>query len=106
MEEVVNKVVLRGRIGSVRELNTQLCKTKRFALSTQEVYKNLRGEVVAETQWHNVAAFDKEIEEGFEYIQTGIMIELEGRLKYVRYINADGIEKTLTEIKATKVKVL
>ncbi len=106
MEEVVNKVILRGSIGGVRELNTQLCKTKRFALSTQEVYKNIRGEVVAETQWHNVAAFDKELEEGFEYIRTGIMIELEGRLRYVRYINTDGIERTITEIRATKVKVL
>lgn len=107
MEETVNKVILRGRIESLRELNiSPVAKAKRFALATQEVVKNSRGDVIVETQYHSVAAVSDKLTEGYNIIQYGVMVELEGRLKYLRYTNAEGIAKTLTEIQATSVKVL
>lgn len=107
MGETVNKVILRGRIESLRELKiSPVAKAKRFALATQEVVKNSKGDAIVETQYHSVAAVSDKLSEGYDIIQYGVMVELEGRLKYLHYINAEGVSKIMTEIQATSVKVL
>jgi single-strand DNA-binding protein len=105
MESSINKIHLKGNVGSARILNVAQGSVVRFSLATNEVYKDRNGNVVQETQWHNVVAWSKKGMPDFTLIDKGATVEVEGRMRYVKYTNADGIEKILPEVIATTLLI-
>ena len=105
MESSINKIHLRGNVGSSRIINVAEGSVVRFSLATNEIIKDRNGALIEETQWHNVVAWSKKDMPDFTLIDKGAVVEVEGKMRYVRYTNADGIEKILPEVLATSLLI-
>jgi len=108
MSTLRNKVQLIGNIGNdpkVAVLESG-SKTVRFAMATNEYYKNAKGEKVQSTQWHNVVAWDKRAEVIEQYAHKGKEIAIEGKLVSRSYTNEMDVKVYVTEIVATEILLL
>jgi len=105
----VNKVILVGNCGrdpEVRYLPSgQAVATVSVATSSKRKDKNT-GETVEDTQWHRVTFFDRLAEIAGEYVKKGRPIYVEGRLKYGKFTNKDGVEQNTCDIIATEMQLL
>lgn len=100
-EEYVNKIELAGRIGSVRKNTISDTEHARFSLCTVRTYHDDEYPAV-ETSWHDCHAFASD---GIDLtkIEKGGWIHIIGRLKYMRYVDINNVEKQMTDIFVTKI---
>lgn len=104
MEKSVNKVELKGRVGQEPKiLKVDQGVVIRFTLATNEVFKGKDNLFREETTWHNVVAWSRKGMPDFEKIRKGSFLEVMGRIKYVKYTDSAGMERTATEINASKI---
>ena len=105
----VNKVILVGNCGrdpEVRYLPSgQAVANVTLATSTRRKDKN-SGEMVEETQWHRITFFDRLAEIAGEFVKKGRPLYIEGRLKYGKFTNKDGVEQNTCDIIATEMQLL
>lgn len=104
----VNRVTLIGNVGQSPEVRYMpngkaVCN---ISLATTSSYKNANGEKVENTEWHRIQFFDKLAEIVGEYVKKGKPLYVEGRLKYGKYTDKDGIEKPTCDIIATEMQLL
>ena len=105
----VNKVTLLGNCGRDPEMRYMpdgkaACSIS-IATSSKRKDKNT-GETIEDTQWHRVQFFDRLAEIAGEYIKKGKPVYIEGRLKYGKYTDKDGVEKSTCDIVATELQLL
>lgn len=100
MNALRNKVQLIGHVANAPEIiNLESGKKlARFSIATNETYKNLKGEKVTDTQWHNIVALDKTAELIENYVPKGKEIGLKGKLSSRSYEDKEGIKRYVTEI--------
>jgi single-strand DNA-binding protein len=105
----VNKVILVGNCGRDPEIrylpSGQAVATVSVATSSKRKDKN-SGEMIEDTQWHRVTFFDRLAEIAGEYVKKGRPIYVEGRLKYGKFTNKDGVEQNTCDIIATEMQLL
>ena len=105
----VNKVILVGNCGRDAEIrylpSGQAVANVTLATSTRRKDKNT-GESIEETQWHRITFFDRLAEIAGEYVKKGKPIYVEGRLKYGKFTNKDGVEQNTCDIIATEMQLL
>ena len=105
----VNKVILLGNCGrdpEVRYLPSgQAVANVTIATSTRRKDKS-SGDMIEDTQWHRVTFFDRLAEVAGEYVKKGNPIYIEGRLKYGKFTNKDGVEQNTCDIMATELQLL
>ena len=105
----VNKVILMGNCGrdpEVRYLPSgSAVATVTLATSTRRKDK-ATGEMVEDTQWHRLNFFDRLAEICGEYVKKGTQIYVEGRLKYGKYTDKDGIERNTVDITVNEMQLL
>lgn len=105
----VNKVILIGNCGRDPEIrylpSGSAVATVSIATSSKRKDKNT-GESIEETQWHRVTFFDRLAEIAGEYVKKGRPIYVEGRLKYGKFTNKDGVEQNTCDIIATEMQLL
>ena len=105
----VNKVILIGNCGRDPEIrylpSGQAVANVSIATSSRRKDKNT-GETVEDTQWHRVTFFDRLAEIAGEYVKKGRPIYVEGRLKYGKFTNKDGVEQNTCDIIATEMQLL
>jgi single-strand DNA-binding protein len=105
----VNKVILMGNCGrdpEVRYLPSgSAVATVTLATSTRRKDKTT-GEMVEETQWHRLNFFDRLAEICGEYVKKGTQIYVEGRLRYGKYTDKDGVERQTTDITVNEMQLL
>ena len=105
----VNKVILVGNCGRDPEIrylpSGQAVANVSIATSSKRKDKNT-GEMIEETQWHRVTFFDRLAEIAGEYVKKGRPIYVEGRLKYGKFTNKDGVEQNTSDIIATEMQLL
>lgn len=105
----VNKVIIMGNCGrdpEVRYLPSgQAVANVSVATSTRRKDKQ-SGETVEDTQWHRVTFYDRLAEIAGEYLKKGRPVYVEGRLKYGKYTDKDGIERNTVDIIATEMQLL
>ncbi|MEO5672224.1 MAG: single-stranded DNA-binding protein [Ramlibacter sp.] len=105
----VNKVIIVGNCGrdpEVRYLPSgSAVATVSVATSSKRKDKQ-SGEMIEETQWHRVTFFDRLAEIAGEYVKKGRPIYVEGRLKYGKFTNKDGVEQNTCDIIATEMQLL
>ena len=101
--EQLNKVELRGIIGSVRVSDVGDRKCIRMTVATNLAYKGADGCAVIETTWHNVLAFEGGEVCGAESLSKGDHVNISGRIRNVRYTSSEGKDMTASEIYATRV---
>lgn len=96
--ESLNRVELRGVVGSVRKTKLSECTITSFAVMTDYVYKAADGTIVDETTWHTVIS-KNDIE-----IEKGDKVEVVGRIRCHRYTTESGEDRLVYEIVASEVR--
>ena len=108
MNNLRNKVSLIGNLGNNPEVKVFESGKKmvRLSLATSENYKNIKGEKVEETQWHNLVAWGKTADIAEKYLQKGSELAIEGKLSYRSYEDKNGEKKYITEIIVNELMML
>lgn len=105
----VNKVHLLGNAGRDCEIrympDGKAVANVSIATSTKRKDK-ASGEWIEDTQWHRVTFYERLAEIAGEYVKKGKSIYVEGRLKYGKYTDKDGVEKSTCDIVATELQLL
>ncbi|HEX5002239.1 MAG TPA: single-stranded DNA-binding protein [Bacteroidia bacterium] len=108
MNALRNKVTLIGNLGmdpEFKELDSGR-KLAKVSLATNESYKNIKGEKVSETQWHNLIAWGKTAEFMTKYLQKGSEVVVEGKLVNRNYTDKEGVKKYVTEIQVNDLLIV
>lgn len=105
----VNRVILIGNLGKDPEVRyapsgAAVCNIS-IATSSRRKDK-ATGESIEETQWHRVTFYDRLAEVAGEYLKKGRPVYVEGRLKYGKYTDKDGVERNTVEIIASEMQLL
>ena len=108
MNTLRNKVQLIGNLGNDPEVITLESgkKLAKFAIATNESYKNTNGEKVTDTQWHNVVAWGKTADIIEKYVSKGKEIAIEGKLTSRSYETKDGEKRYITEVVCNELLML
>lgn len=104
----VNKVILVGNLGRDPEMRyapsgSAVCNV---SVATTRQWKDKSGERREETEWHRVVFYDRLAEIAGEYLKKGRSVYVEGRLKYGKYTDKEGVERYTTDIIATEMQLL
>jgi single-strand DNA-binding protein len=105
----VNKVIIMGNCGRNPELRytTDGKAVANISIATTSKRKDKNtGESIEDTQWHRIQFFDRLAEIVGEYVKKGAPLYVEGRLKYGKYTDKDGIERNTVDIIATEMQLL
>jgi single-strand DNA-binding protein len=105
----VNKVILMGNCGRDPEIRYMPSggAVANISIATTSKRKDKNsGETIEDTQWHRVQFFDRLAEIVGEYVKKGSPLYVEGRLKYGKYTDKDGIERNTVDIIATEMQLL
>lgn len=100
MKETINRVELLGHIGQIRISAGE--KEAGVSIATSRVYVS-GGNPVIETTWHSVIVRNNVID--FALLKKGGVARVEGFIRNRSYTAADGYERVITEIVATKCEV-
>ena len=105
----VNKVILVGNCGRDPEIRytaggAAICNVS-IATSSRRKDK-ASGESIEDTQWHRVTFYDRLAEIASEFLKKGRPVYVEGRLKYGKYTDKDGIERNTVDIVASEMQLL
>ncbi len=107
MKSLRNSVQLIGRLGKDPEVKVfEKSKKASFSIATTDSYKNIKGEKVEDTQWHNVVIWGKMADTAAKYLKKGSEVCIEGKLVHRAYESAKGEKKFYTEINANDMLML
>ena len=104
MNSLKNSVQLIGRLGKDVDLKTLNSGTSlaRVTIATNDYYKNNKGELIEETQWHNVIAWGKLAENMSKVLQKGSEVVVHGKLVHSSYEDKDGNIRYTSEVKISE----
>ena len=104
--EQLNKIELRGIVGSVRVQIYDESKMARISLATNYAYKDRDGTAVFDTSWHNVVAWQGWYIQDLEKITKGSKLYVCGRVRYQKYTGVDGVDRIGTDIIASRLQLI
>ena len=104
--EHINRIELQGRIGTIRTSIIGESMVANFSLVTEFLYKSRDGGAPNETTWHQVCAWENRDMPDLSRLTKGMAVNVTGRMRSVKYTNAEGIEKQLYEVAASKIRIL
>ncbi len=104
--EQLNRIELRGAVGSVRLQTFSETKVARITVATNYAYKDKNGSAVIETSWHNVIAREGKNLRDLDKLRKGSKVYVQGRLRYQKYTGADGVERLAADIVANRLVIL
>ena len=100
MNNLRNKVQLIGNLGKdpeVKKLENGKSRAS-FSVATTSKYRNQSGDLISDTQWHNVIAWGKKAEIVEQYLTKGKEVAVEGKLVHRVYDDKNGEKKYITEV--------
>ena len=100
--QYINRVELQGIVGTSKVIFIGDKKAVRFSLATNYAYKDKEGYPVIET-WHACSAWAEKEDDLTKY-RKGTPLYIEGRIRNIRYTDANGFERTTLEVVATKIE--
>lgn len=103
--EQLNRIELRGTVGSVYVKDFGNTKCANFSMATNYAFKDREGCPVIETTWHRVIAWQEQCPD-MGIIQKGAQLHVQGRLRMRRYVDADGKDRDYVEVFASKVEAI
>ncbi len=108
MNALQNKVQLIGNVGNAPDIRNMESgkKMARLSIATNESYRNTKGELIKETQWHNMVAWGKNVDLIEKYVEKGSHIAIEGKLINRNYIDKEGVKKYITEVQINEILLL
>lgn len=104
--EQLNRIELRGSVGSIRIQKISGVNVANFTLATNLAYRDKDGCAIIETTWHNVTAWEsKEIRDLYK-LEKGSKVHLIGRIRSQRFCGSDGIDRTMYEVVAKSLFII
>ena len=104
----LNKVILIGNLGADPEIREMGDGTKmaKFSIATTEKYKNKQGELVSNTDWHNIVLWRRTAELAEQYLKKGDSVCIEGKIKTRSWEDENGVKKWATDIQGDNMTML
>jgi single-strand DNA-binding protein len=104
----VNKVILVGYVGKDPETRAfqDGSGITNFSLATSEKYKDKSGEWKEVTEWHRIGCFGKLSEIASKLVSKGSQVYVEGKISTRKWKDANGVEKSSTEVKCDVLQLL
>lgn len=104
MNTLNNSVRLIGNLGKDVELKElpSGSKVASLTIATNDFYKNNKGELMKETQWHNLVVWGKNAENMSKLLKKGSEVAIEGKLVHRNYEDKDGNVRYTSEIKVNE----
>lgn len=104
MNALKNQVTLIGHVGKAVDFRTigDDKSLSQFSLATNESYRNAKGELVENTEWHNIKAWGKTAQLMNDFVKKGDMVMVHGKITYRSYEDAQGVKRYITEIVANE----
>lgn len=105
----LNKVMLIGRVGQIEvksfdgQSGPRKCAT--FSLATSEKYKDRNGNLVENTEWHNIVSWNH-ADLCDKYVQKGTPLYIEGKLRTRSWDDQNGNKRYVTEVLAERLVLL
>jgi single-strand DNA-binding protein len=108
MARGLNKVLLIGNLGKDPEMKytPQGTPITTFSLAVSRNRKSPEGQVIDETEWFRVVAWERLAETCNEYLRKGSKIYIEGRLQTRKWTGQDGQERQMVEVVAQEMLLL
>lgn len=109
MSKGINKVILVGNLGQDPEVRYtgSGAAVANISIATSERWKDKQsGEMKDVTEWHRVVLFSRLAEIAGEYLKRGSKVYLEGKLRTRKWQDAQGADRTTTEILADNLQML
>jgi len=104
--EQLNKIELKGVVGSIRTQIFDDNRMARIGLATNYAYKDREGAAVIDTSWHNVIAWEGRNIQHLDKITKGSKLHVTGRIRYQKYTGVDGVDRVGTDIIANHVTLI
>jgi len=104
--EQINKIELRGAVGSVSVQTYAQGRVAHFTMATNYAYKDKNGAAVIETTWHNVTAWEGKEITNLDAIQKGSKIYVTGRLRIQKFTGSDGIDRLNIDVLANHLVLI
>lgn len=101
--EHINQVHIVGRVGNVRISQVGESNVANFSVVTEFFYKTKDGSAVVEDTWLNVVAWEGRGIPNLLPIGKGVLVDVHGRLRQVKYTGTDGLEKSFYEVVANRM---
>lgn len=105
----INKVILIGNLGADPEIRytpgaDAVCT---LSLATTNKWRDKdSGNMNEATEWHRVVLFRRLAEVASKYLKKGAPVYVEGRLRTRKWQTKEGMERFITEIEASDMKML
>lgn len=103
--EQLNRIELKGIVGAIRITPVGDKKVARFSMATNYAYQDREGNSVIETTWHNVSTWNGSECPDLGKLQKGAHVHVIGRICNMRYVDSNGCERTVHEVKASRVEI-
>ena len=105
----VNKVIIVGNLGRDPEVRTFPSggRVANVTIATTDRWKDkTSGEMKEATEWHRVVFNERLADIAGEYLRKGSQVYIEGSIRTRKYTDKDGVEKSVTEIRADTMQML
>ena len=103
----MNKITLIGRVGRVDvKTFTNGNKIVEASLATSFRYKDRDGNRQELTDWHNLVFNGVQADIVERYVTKGDMLAVQGRMTYREYTDANGVKKTIAEVRVDELDLL
>ena len=105
----LNRATLIGHVGQIEikaydgQNGPRKCAT--FSFATTERYRDRNGEIVNNTEWHNIVSLNH-AELCEKYVQKGSLLYIEGKIRTRSWEDKHGNKRYTTEILAEKIDFL
>ena len=108
MIKFVNKAELVGEVGFVRTYGAGPTRCVKLTMNTQSNLKKINSDDCIILTWHNIVVWCNSVKnfEDVTLLQKGAAIRVLGRISSKKYVDKEGINRTLTEIIAHQVDIL
>ena len=104
--EYLNKIELRGIVGTAalnRVGDSQVC---RFSVATEYSFKDRDNNPVVDTTWFNITAWEGKNMPDLRLVVRGAIVQVSGRVRTYKFTTADGSDRSGWEILARRVTLL
>ena len=105
----INKVILVGSLGKDPEIRYTGggAAVASFSIATNESWKDkTSGEMVENTEWHNITAFGRLAEICGEYLKKGSQVYVEGKLQTDKWQDKSGADRYTTKVIIREMQML
>ncbi|MBQ9397813.1 MAG: single-stranded DNA-binding protein [Bacteroidales bacterium] len=81
-------------------------KVANFSVATNSAFKSQGGDIVIETTWHHVVAWEGEHIVPLDRLKKGSLVHVRGRLRNRKYVASDGTERTVCDVVAGTLELV